>query len=87
MKRTILIVFVLVQILLLADAVRPTGFGVYVERPPGTKPVYRFWHSRIGCHFYTMDEAEKAKLINQYSHVWVYEGIAWNGWPVDPNQQ
>lgn len=87
MKRTILILFVLAQVLLLADAVRPSRLDLYLLRPPGTRPVYRFWHSKIGCHFYTMDEAEKTKLITQYSHVWVYEGIKGNWWPADPNQE
>jgi len=40
-------------------------------------PIYRFWSPVTGKHFYTMAEAEKDKLINQYSHIWTYEGIAY----------
>jgi hypothetical protein len=28
-------------------------------------------------HFYTVREAEKDKLINKYSHIWTYEGVAY----------
>jgi len=28
-------------------------------------------------HFYTMDETEINKLIDNYSRVWTYKGIAW----------
>lgn len=41
---------------------------------PGTSPIYRFWSSRLFSHFYTMNEAEKDKLIAQYDYTWTYEG-------------
>lgn len=36
--------------------------------------VYRFWCGARGRHFYTISESEKKKLINNYSHIWAYEG-------------
>ncbi len=40
--------------------------------------VYRFWSPATDQHFYTAKESEKDKLINQYSNVWRYEGVAFN---------
>ncbi len=42
-------------------------------------PVYRFWSGT--AHFYTIDEEEKDKIINQYSHVWTFEGIVFYAYP------
>ncbi|MFH0981901.1 MAG: hypothetical protein V2A79_10210 [Planctomycetota bacterium] len=39
-------------------------------------PLYRFWSPVHECHFYTVSETEKAKLVEQYPHVWTYECIA-----------
>jgi hypothetical protein len=47
------------------------------QQQPGSRPVYRFWSSSKGSHFYTMTESEKDKLVNRYSDVWTYEGVAW----------
>ena len=40
-------------------------------------PVYRFWSPVTLSHFYTTDEAERDLLIDDYSHIWAYEGIAY----------
>jgi hypothetical protein len=53
----------------------PPGF-----QPPSTRPVYHF-RSTGGCHFYTIDEAEKDKLRNKYRKVWKFEGIVWYAYP------
>jgi len=37
-------------------------------------PVYRFWSNSLNGHFYTTSAAERDKLINRYSNVWIYEG-------------
>ncbi len=42
----------------------------------GPAPVYRFWSASSGAHFYTLDEAERDKLLGNYAGVWTYEGIA-----------
>jgi predicted outer membrane repeat protein len=43
----------------------------------GTGPVYRFWSESTGTHFYTISAGERDKLINKYSHIWTWEGIAY----------
>ena len=45
--------------------------------PEGTMPVFRFWSDSLGCHFYTINAAERDTLIRNYPSVWQYEGIAW----------
>jgi len=48
------------------------------QQPLGTKPVYRFWSALVSKHFYTISEAEKKAVQEQYSsNVWYLEGIAW----------
>ncbi len=56
-----------------------TAFYAYAAsfQPPGVYPVYRFVSLREGNHFYTIKEAEKNKLINLYSDIWLHEKIAW----------
>jgi len=51
------------------------------DSDPDTKPVHRFWSGVLSSHFYTLNEAEKDKLINEYSHVWFYEGVAFYAYP------
>jgi hypothetical protein len=55
---------------------------VFYAYPAGSQPadtlaVHRFWSATLSCHFYTISETEKNKLIRQYSQTWTYEGIAW----------
>ncbi len=47
------------------------------QQPDDASPVYRFWSDSKKTHFYTISESEKDKLINQFSHVYTYEGIVW----------
>jgi hypothetical protein len=49
--------------------------------PPGVAPIYRFWSTALSTHFYTIKETEKNKLINSYSHIWTYEGVAFYAYP------
>jgi hypothetical protein len=53
------------------------------EGQAGTLPVYRFWSTVLGTHFYTIDEAEKNHLINDepVKFFWTYEGPAFYAWP------
>ena len=55
------------------------AFYAYREsrRPLDAMPVYRFWSEQLGHHFYTIDEAEKDALVENYSRVWEFEGIVW----------
>lgn len=54
------------------------AFYVYPEKVhTDLVPVYRLWSDRLGCHFYTAREDEKAKLCDDPARSWTYEGIAW----------
>jgi predicted outer membrane repeat protein len=59
----------------------PRRFGNAVDMGAfeyqGLGPVYRFWSSSLGAHFYTISGSERDKLIRQYSQVWQLEGIAY----------
>ena len=52
------------------------------SQPGGTSAVYRFWSGTLNCHFYTIKESEKDKLINLWPHVWTYEGAVWYAYGV-----
>lgn len=41
---------------------------------PGAQPVYRFWSPVFQGHFYTIDPAERDRVINTWPDVWNYEG-------------
>jgi hypothetical protein len=49
----------------------------------GALPVYRFWSPVLLSHFYTIKESEKNKLLNQFSAVWEFEGIAFFAFKAD----
>jgi hypothetical protein len=53
-------------------------FAAFPEglQPADAYPVHRFWFVGEADHFYTIDEAEKQWLIENYPDVWQYEGIA-----------
>ena len=60
---------------------RHEGIAFYAypdgQQPIDASPVYRFRSNEQGCHFYTASEREKDEVINEYGHVWSYEGVAW----------
>jgi hypothetical protein len=45
-------------------------------QPPTSKPVYRFWRPRDNSHFYTIDPAERDRLVKEYPRVYTFEGVA-----------
>ena len=51
------------------------AFNVYQSQISGSLPVYRFFNNATGGHFYTIQEAEKDKILSQYPH-FIYEGKA-----------
>jgi len=53
------------------------------DAEPNSAPVYRFWSPVLGGHFYTMDEKERERIINEYSDVWTFEEICWYAFPAD----
>jgi predicted phosphodiesterase len=58
-----------------------TAPGVVAPIPPEAAPVHRFWSPVYSRHFYTLDEAEKDKLVTRHAHVWTYEGAAFRAFP------
>ena len=48
-------------------------------------PVYRFYNSQNGEHFYTASAGEKDVLLGQFASVFSYEGVAFNA-PVQGDQ-
>ena len=52
---------------------------------PDTAPVYRFWSDALRCHFYTIDEDEKDRLLNEQPDLWIEEGVAWYAYPPVPS--
>jgi Repeat of unknown function (DUF5648) len=62
----------------------PEGIAYYVHlgaTDDDLMPVYRFWSPRSGSHFWTINEAEKDRLIDQYSDAWTFEGLAFYAYP------
>jgi hypothetical protein len=60
------------------------GIAYYAfARPiePNLAPVYRFWSEVASSHFYTISEAERDKLIDEYAEVWTFEGEAFYAYP------
>ncbi|MEN6425144.1 MAG: hypothetical protein ABFE13_07265 [Phycisphaerales bacterium] len=45
------------------------------------KPVYRFWSPVLSRYFYTLDEAERRSVIDDFSAVWTCEGVAFHAYP------
>ncbi len=54
----------------------PRFYAWTTQYDPDMVPVYRFWSETYTSHFYTIKETEKNKLINSFSNVWTYEGVA-----------
>jgi hypothetical protein len=52
-------------------------------RDPDLAPVYRFWSDKLGDHFYTIDEAEKDRILRDDPDVWTFEGVAFYAYPPD----
>jgi len=51
------------------------------RQPADACPVYRFWSGTMGCHFYTISEAERDNLVSNFPQVWTLEGVAWYAYP------
>ncbi len=49
----------------------PTASGT-----PGLSPIYRFFNTRNGSHFYTINASERDSIIANLPH-YSYEGISW----------
>lgn len=53
------------------------------DQAAGTSPVYRFYNTQTGTHFFTISEAEKDYVIVTYPQ-FTFEGIAWYAYPPGP---
>lgn len=62
---------------------RYTAFATPAE---GTIPLYRFWSAQFNGHFYTADPTERDAVMNRWSGVWSYEGIAYYVYPASSSQ-
>ena len=77
--------FVVLAFLALGSSLHVTG----LEQPAvagfrALAPVYRFWSPAIGRHFYTIDGAERDRLVSEYPpSVWTFEGIAYHTYARD----
>jgi hypothetical protein len=47
------------------------------SEPAGTSGVFRFWSATLAGHFFTINPAERDKLLRLYSLIWTYELVAW----------
>ena len=54
----------------------PAYYAFANDAEAGVSPVYRFWSGTLNAHFYTTSASEKTKLIDSYSSVWTFEGVA-----------
>ena len=57
------------------------AFYEQISQVDGTLPVYRFYKSSTGDHFYTISESEKNSLQSNPQHGYQYEGIGFYGYP------
>lgn len=59
-------------------------YNAFAAPEAGTVPLYRFWSSAFGGHFFTTSEAEKEMVIANYDdYTWLFEGIAYYVYPAD----
>ncbi len=45
-------------------------------QPPASRPVFRFWRPKDSAHFYTIDPAERDRLLKEYPQAYTFEGVA-----------
>ena len=69
------------------DVWRYEGPAFYIPKSQyeGTIPIYRFYSADLKVHHFTMDENEKAYLIENEdaSKVWTFEGVAFYAYPTE----
>jgi hypothetical protein len=56
----------------------PIAFTVNVANPDNSTPLYRFYNPKLGTHFYTTSEVERAYVLTQLGSDYTPEGIAYN---------
>ncbi len=51
-------------------------YSVSLSGGPGKTPVYRFFNTRAGSHFYTISEAERDTVLNNWPGIYRFENVA-----------
>jgi Protein of unknown function (DUF1566)/Repeat of unknown function (DUF5648) len=54
-----------------------SAFWTSLAGGAGLSPVHRFRNRQNGSYLYTINDAERANIVSQYSATFVYEGVAW----------
>lgn len=54
------------------------AYSVNTSNTANSVPLYRFFNTRTGTHFYTASEAEKADVIQRLGTIYRFEGPAYN---------
>jgi hypothetical protein len=59
------------------------AFYAYPEgtQPSLSRPVYQFWHSQGGGHFYTISTDERDYVLKAFSQTYIPEGVAFYAFP------
>jgi hypothetical protein len=54
------------------------AFYAYPEgaQPTGSQPIFRLWRPKDNAHFYTIDPAERDRLLKEQPQVYAFEGVA-----------
>lgn len=60
---------------------RYEGVAWYTNLAPGDQstPLYRFYNTKLGTHFFTISSPERDYIIGTYPE-WSYEGVAYQVW-------
>jgi hypothetical protein len=61
-------------------------YSAFSSQVPGTVPLFRFWSERYRSHFYTIDVAERDRVIRLWPDVWSYEGVGYYVYPLDTTE-
>jgi hypothetical protein len=56
-------------------------FYAFAKSQPGTHPVYHLWSEPLDAHRYTIDEAEKDKLVHDEPDTWTCRDVAFYAYP------
>jgi len=55
-----------------------TGYPSRRIKASTSMPVYRFYNTQKGVHFYTASESEKATVMANLAHTYTYEGVGYH---------
>lgn len=65
----------------------PEGVAYYIykdqDQPTAAKPVYRFYNTQTGAHFWTISEAEKDNILSHTDWPFDFSGVAFHAYSDD----